>query len=348
MSGLRKFVIFLLVLVLTIPAVFVGLMYSKLKAMNVDGNFSMLASQNYKYDNAITNILLVGSDARPGEEVSRSDSMMILTVDTKNNKLKLTSLGRDTYVAIKGHGYEKLTHAYAYGKEELLINTIEQNFKLDIQNYAKVDFYSFIDIINALDGVEVTVTEEEIGELNKFIPECHKWYKKNRDNKIQYVKTAGKHHLLGYQALAFARIRHNDGTMQRDDRQRQVIEAIMQKVKSTSITRYPALLDAVKPYVKTNMNPKDILYLGMDILKVGDLKLDTMQFPLHPENEVRLPASGYVIPFEQYEVKLLHSYIFDNVKPTADTIKKATQEWKKSGETTQYINDPEYMSNVGY
>jgi len=82
LSALRKFVIFLAVLVVAIPITFAGVVYSKLKSMQIDGNFDMLASNKYKYDNEIINILLVGSDGRPGEEVSRSDSMMILTVDT--------------------------------------------------------------------------------------------------------------------------------------------------------------------------------------------------------------------------------------------------------------------------
>ena len=95
--------------------------------------------------------------------------MMILTVDSKNKSLKLTSLNRDTYVDIPGHGEEKLTHAYAYGGVNLLVETIENNFEIDIQNYAVVDFYSFMDIVDALGGVEVDVHKNEINEINKFI-----------------------------------------------------------------------------------------------------------------------------------------------------------------------------------
>lgn len=69
-----------------------------------------------------------------------------------------------------------------------------------------------------------------------------------------------------------------------------------------------------------------------------------MQFPLHPENEIRLPESGYVIPFESYEVDLLHKYIFDNIKPTPGEITTAQQLWKDAGNKTQYIRDREYMS----
>ena len=101
--------------------------------------------------------------------------MMILTIDGKNKSLKLTSLARDTYVDIPGHGKQKLTHAYVYGQESLLIDTIEKNFEVDIQDYATVNFYSFMDIVDALGGVKVEVQDSEIKEMNKFIPETYNW-----------------------------------------------------------------------------------------------------------------------------------------------------------------------------
>ena len=92
----------------------------------------------------ITNILLLGSDAREAEKESRTDTMMIFTIDTVHNSLKLTSLARDAYVNIPGHGDTKLTHAYYYGGVELLTKTIEENFGIDIHNYALVNFESFM------------------------------------------------------------------------------------------------------------------------------------------------------------------------------------------------------------
>ncbi|MBC2575958.1 LCP family protein [Peptostreptococcus canis] len=345
MSALRKFVIFLAILVVTIPLVFAGVIYSKLKMMHVSGDFDILSTNKYKYDNSITNILMIGSDARPGEEISRSDSMMILTVDGKNKSLKLTSLGRDTYVNIPGHGFEKLTHSYAYGQEKLLIETIEENFKLDIQNYAKVDFFSFMEIVDTIGGIDVNINENEINEMNKFIAECYSWDKNPKKGKLQYITKSGNQKLKGYQALTYARIRKSDGTMQRDNRQRLVIEAILKKVNNMSLTKYPKLLDAILPYVETNMKPTEILGLGREVLSFGDLRLNTMQFPLHPENEVKLPKAGYVIPFEEYELQFLHSFIFDNKKPTKLEIQNAEDRWKNSGSNSQYSNDLDYSSS---
>lgn len=332
-SGLKKFVIVLAVLVIIFPAVAFGYVYSRLKTMQSGDNFDSLLSKDYKSDSEITNILLMGTDERPGEEVSRSDSMMILTVDTKHKSLKLTSLGRDTYVNIKGHGKQKLTHAYAYGKADLLIDTVESNFNLDIQHFAQVNFYSFMDIVDALGGVDVKIEEGEIHELNKFINETYNWDKKAHKEKIKYIDKPGTHHLNGYQALSFSRIRKNDGTMERDSRQRQVIQSMVNKLSTLSVTRYNKLMESILPYVKTNMSPTEILGTAKDILSIGNMTLKSMQFPLHPENEVNLEGKGYVIPFDPYEVDILHDFIFENIMPTKESIEEARQNYLRTGET---------------
>lgn len=344
MSKLKKFVIFLLIMVLVIPAAFAGVIYSKLKTMQANGDFSILNNNKYQNDSDIINVLLIGSDARPGDTSSRSDSMMILTVDNKHKSLKLTSLGRDTYVSIPGHGFQKLTHAYAFGKEKLLIETIEDNFQIDIHNYAKVDFYSFIDIVDSLGGITLNVEDSEVNELNKYIPECYNWDKNKNKAPIKYIENSGKQELVGYQALSYVRIRKNDGTMQRDNRQRLLIEAILEKISKMSVITYPKVLNAALPYIETNMNPTDILFLAKDVLSFDNIKFTTMQFPLHPENEIRLPAGGYVIPFEQYELKFLHNFIFSNKIATEEEIKAADDEWNNSSTPSQYANISEYSA----
>ncbi len=319
-SGLKKFVIFLAILVVLLPACAFGYVYFKLNSIYDSGaNTDILNNSSFKSEKGITNILLAGTDGRPGEKNSRSDAMMILTVDNKNKSLKLTSLERDSYVNIPGHGKQKLTHAYAYGGINLLTQTIEENFKLDIQNYAVVDFYSFMDIVDAVGGVNVTIKENEIKELNKFIPETYKW---NEDNKnkgsIQYINNAGEQKLNGYQALAFSRIRKNDSTTERDRRQREVIEGIMESVKNLSITKYPSLLDTILPYVKTNMKPTEIFALCGQVLKIGNLNISQMNFPIddgvHSIGGI-YGNSGWVLRFDESSLDILHDFIFKNIMP---------------------------------
>lgn len=316
-SGLKKLVIFLAILVIAFPAAVFGYIYFKLNTMHdATADDSILNETNFQSEKGITNILLAGTDGRPGEKNSRSDSMMILTVDSKNKSLKLTSLNRDTYVDIPGHGEEKLTHAYAYGGANLLVETIENNFEIDIQNYAVVDFYSFMDIVDALGGVEVDVHENEIKELNKFIPETYKWNTNSNKGSIEYINSAGTQKLNGYQTLSYARIRKNDSTQERDRRQRQVIEGLMNGVKDLPISKYPKLLDTILPYVKTNMKPTEIIGLAGKILGIGNLSITQIEFPFeNASTPVTLPGKGFVIKFDESSLDTLHDFIFKNIIP---------------------------------
>ncbi|MGL4912113.1 MAG: LCP family protein, partial [Romboutsia sp.] len=148
---LKRILITLVVLVILIPACAFGYMYFKLGGIyDKEGDESILGTNDYKAEKGIINILLCGTDARPGETSSRTDSMMILTIDNNNKNLKLTSLARDTYVSTSDYGDIKLTEANAYGGINLLVESIEKNFELDIQDYIIVDFYSFMDIVDTL------------------------------------------------------------------------------------------------------------------------------------------------------------------------------------------------------
>ena len=315
-SGLKKLVILLAILVVLFPAAAFGYVYFKLNVMHDDtADESILNETNYQSEKGITNILLAGTDGRPGEENSRSDAMMILTIDSKNKSLKLTSLNRDTYVNIPGHGEQKLTHAYAYGGANLLAETIENNFELDIQNYAVVDFYSFMDIVDALGGVEVDVHENEIKEINKFIKkETYNWSGETEPMKL--IEHSGVQKLNGYQTLSYARIRKNDSTQERDRRQRQVIEGLMNGVKTLPVSKYPKLLDTILPYVKTNMKPTEIIGLAGKVLGIGNLSINQIEFPFADSSTgVTLPKAGYVLKYDESSLDTLHDFIFKNIMP---------------------------------
>ena len=281
MSKLKKIVILLAVLVICIPASVFGYIYFKLNSIHdPNANNNLLDNINYKSEKGLSNILLVGTDGRTVDEVSRSDSMMILTVDGKNKSIKLTSLARDSYVDIPGRGKQKLTHAYVYGGIDLLIETIENNFKIDIKDYVIVNFFSFMDIIDALNGVEVEVKESELKELNKYIEKNYNLNNNPNKGELEYIETAGTHRLNGYQALSFSRIRKNDSAFERDRRQREVIEALIISLKELPITKYPNLIDTVLPYVKTNMSLSRILGLGAQVLGFGNFNIKQLEFPI--------------------------------------------------------------------
>ncbi len=319
MSKLKKIVIGLVILVIAIPATAFGYVYYKLNSMyDSTADESILSSEDYKSDKSITNILLAGTDGRStNDNGTRSDSMMILTVDNKNKNLKLTSLARDSYVDIPGHGTEKLTHAYAYGGINLLVETIEKNFELDIQNYAVVDFFSFMDIVDTIGGVSVDVSSSVLDEFNKYIGDCYGLNTNSNKGSIQYIKSAGVHKLNGYQALANARIRYNDTAFERDKRQRQLIEGLATSLKELPVSKYTTLLDTILPYVKTNMKAGKILSLGTNILGLISNGITQMEFPIddniHSTGGI-VDGKGWVLQFTKDSLSILHDFIFENLE----------------------------------
>ncbi|CEQ10473.1 LytR family transcriptional regulator [[Clostridium] sordellii] len=315
MSNLKKFVIALIVLIILIPAGAFGYLYFKLDSIyDKNADTDLLNKTNYKQEKGITNILLVGTDGRTLDEASRSDSMMILTVDANNKKLKLTSLARDTYVDIPGHNKAKLNAAYAYGGINLLIETIESNFKLDIQDYAIVNFFSFMDIVDTLGGVTVDVRKSELHELNRYINDCYNLNKNPKKGSIEYINNSGVQKLNGYQALAYGRIRKDDSALERDRRQRSMIEGLMTGFKQLPVTKYPELVDTILPYIKTNMKPTKILSLGATILSFGDLSIHQLEFPMEEYSIGGIyENAGWVWRYDPDKcLPILHDFIFNN------------------------------------
>lgn len=312
---IKRIMTVILVIILAFPTIgaisFIKKVADAYDPSIASGVFDNITHINKK---GITNILLLGSDAREGEKESRTDTMMIFTIDTVHDSLKLTSLARDAYVNIPGHGNTKLTHAYYYGGVELLTQTIEENFGVDIHNYALVDFESFMYIIDAIGGVTVNVKDSELSELNKFIPETYYWYK-DKSQPMQLIESPGEQLLNGYQALSFARIRKNDSAFERDRRQRDVIQAMFSGVKAMSKWQYPKLLNAVLPYLKTNMKTTQIVSLGMSVMRMGSLDIKQFEFPItnSPYSiEGKYLNAGWVIRFTDDSVKILQDFIFND------------------------------------
>ena len=222
----------------------------------------------------VTNILLIGADFREGDTSARSDTMIIATIDSNTNKIKLTSLLRDMLVYIPGHGKSKLNHAFAYGGVDLLMQTISYNFGLDLDKYVIVDFNSFKDVIDTLGGVDVEIRENEINELNKYI------YDIKGGDYLEFTNP-GMQTLNGTQALAFVRIRYNTGGEERrTERQREVLSALYNKFKDTSVVKYPAILKDVYSNIETNMSIGDMLNLIYTGFKLDVKNIETLQLPI--------------------------------------------------------------------
>ncbi|MFR9068823.1 LCP family protein [Paraclostridium tenue] len=297
MSTLKKVVIGLIVFIVAVPMVAFGYFYFKLNSMYDKGSAKDIKSKIQKVEEkgGVTNILLAGIDGNNLEKGNRSDSMMILTIDEKNNDIRITSLARDTYVDIPGYGEQKLTHAYAYGGPALLLQTIDKNFGIKIDKYAAVSFDSFEKIIDAIGGVEIDILPKEVSH-------------------IPGIDGPGKQKLNGAEALAYSRIRYADDAYHRDNRQRTVLQAAYNKLAKTSSGDLIELGNTIISYTKTNMPPMEIFKLATKVLKMNSTNFAQLEFPLdgHRDGKTISQEKGWVIFWDkEYNNEQLHKFIYD-------------------------------------
>ncbi len=221
----------------------------------------------------VKNILLLGTDERNSGEASRSDAIIVLSINENKKKIIMTSILRDSYVTIPGYGKNRINHAYQMGGAALMIQTIEENFKIPIDSYAKVDFFSFMGIIDKLGGVPITVTQEELGYLNGYISEINAL--QGLPNNDGQLAQAGSYQLNGKQALAYSRIRYIGTDFARTERQRTVLDALFQQLKTASPKELYEVATTILPDVTTNIGDTDLT--KMMIKSIFYMKYDVVQ-----------------------------------------------------------------------
>ena len=191
------------------------------------------------------NIAIFGIDSRSDtySKGNRSDCIIIASINNKTKEVKLVSVYRDTYVQIEGYGLDKITHAYSYGEAPLAIKTLNTNLDLNITEFVTVNFDAVKDIIDAIGGITMTITSEEVSH-------------------IPGVSSAGTYNLTGHQALAYARIRYaSGGDYKRTERMRDVLTAVANKVKTFNVSQLNNFVDTILPKVYTNITASDIFSL---------------------------------------------------------------------------------------
>lgn len=266
----------------------------------------------------VTNLLLLGIDARTMKERGRSDSMIIVTINKKNKTIKLSSLLRDTAVTIPGRDkngdgqddYAKLNAAYAYGGFNLLSKTIEQNFRLKIDKYVGVNFVVFPIAVDAMGGIDIYMTAKEASKVCAPGQKLEDW-----ERGFKKIGTESKvYHLNGYQALQYSRIRHIDSDFNRTGRQRKVIEQLILKAKTMSFGTLNTILNQVLPQVATNMSGDELMGYALNAGSYANYAIDT-SFHLPEKGKYRgwkLPDGGASLqltdPVES--VKSLHEWIY--------------------------------------
>lgn len=217
-----------------------------------------------KDQSGATNILLLGSDAR-GDEKSRADTIMIAHYNEDKGTYKLTSIMRDSYVTIPGDGKHKINSAFMRGGPELMRKTIKENFDIDLQYYAIVDFEGFVQLIDEAfpNGVEIDV-------------------EKKMEAYVDVPLEPGLQRLDGEQMLSFVRFRHDAiGDFGRVKRQQQALQAIGDQLSGIqTIPKLPKLVGVVTPYINTNMDTGDILFMAKDFLSKDREPVETFRIPI--------------------------------------------------------------------
>ena len=319
MSKKTKIIITIsIILALLVGSVVFGYFYVRSKIYSNSDISDITTEDSFEEVPGITNILLIGTDARDLNERARSDSIIIATIDNNTKKLKLSSIMRDTFVDIPGYGEQKINAALALGGPELLMKTIKENFNFTLDKYVMVNFWGFEDIIDGIGGIEVDVKDYEIPEINKFIGEV-------RDVKSPPLTTPGLQHLDGQQALAYARIRKvGNGSYERTERQRRVLDIVAEKMMDVSVVKYPGLLYDLLPSVKTNIEPLTLLNYAYTVSKFGELKFEQLQIPATELSQGGLYRNkGWVLLTDKEQNgKILNDFIYNDKPYSSEDIDK--------------------------
>ena len=269
-------------------------------------NNTISNNTNNKY---IKNIAMLGIDSG-SDNIGRSDCILIATLDTEHKKIKLTSIIRDSYVNIPSkNNKDKINHAYAFGGPELALETLNQNFNLDITEFISVNLSSFPQIIDTIGGITLDIKEDEIKLINTYINDLNF---KNGTSSPDIIKS-GTQSVDGTQALAYTRIRYTSGgDFERSHRQRIVLETVFKKIKELPVIKYPELLDVLIPMVDTNLTAQQILSLCLDFSSLNNNDIIEERFPKDEDAEGKIINGVYYYVFdENITIAKMHKFIYE-------------------------------------
>ncbi len=234
-----------------------------------------------RHSEDVYNVLLIGTDGRHTGQDSRSDTMMIVSVNRKTQKIIMTSVMRDIYCTVPGVGNTRINHAHACGGAALLLDTIEYNFGIPIDDYVAVDFYGFMDAVDAVGGVPMGVSAGEIKWINFYVDELNTLLGEDADTDLLSGSDAGELVLNGKQALAYSRVRYvGNADFERTSRQREVLTAMMEKAKTLSLPELNSLMNTVLPCVTTNLTQGEVLSLLLHAGEYLGYEVDSGRIPV--------------------------------------------------------------------
>ena len=331
-KGLKIFLrvlLILLIIIVILAGIAVGYVTNKLGKITVeeiDEKAIGIDEETEEKLSGYRNIALLGIDSREDDYGvgNRSDCIIIASLDEKTKQIKLISVYRDTYMQIEEKGkqvLDKVTHAYAYGGAQNTLKALNTNLDLNITEYVTVNFDAVISAVDAMGGVTINIDSSEIEYINDYI----KSTSQSSGISSNAITKAGSQTLDGVQAVAYSRIRYTaGGDYKRTERMRTVIEAMLNKAKTLSISQLNKLIDTVLPRVSTNISGAEILGLVPSITSYSIS--DSIGWPYKTEGITLDRWYGVPVTLES-NVLQLHQEVFGQTDYVVnDTIKNISQQ----------------------
>ena len=334
--------IILFIVEILVLAVLVAVLYTVLKTDNIqkikvdEGNITTELNENVVNNEALKgyhNIALFGVDSREGDlgKGTRSDSIIIASINEDTGEIKLCSVYRDTYMNLSNDSYNKCNSAYAKGGPEQAIIMLNMNLDLNITDYVTIGFDGLTDVIDALGGVYVDISEAEIPHLNNYqismvgTTTDGQTFTATEGRDYIAVKSAGHQKLNGLQATAYCRIRHVGDDFERAERQREVLAAVMDQAKQASVGELNKILDKVLPHVATSLDVDEMIGMLSDVTKYNIAGSDGFPFESNRATGKVGGKGSCVIPNNLAQnVEMLHAFLFNE---TDYTVSKQVQSY---------------------
>ena len=338
-KGIKIFLRVLIVIIVIILGIaiagysFVHNKLSKMKTEYIDKTAIGISEEAKDSLKGYRNIALLGIDSRADDygTGNRSDCIIIASINEKTKEVKLLSVYRDTYVYVTENGNKKLdkiTHAYSYGGAQNTLKSLNEALDLNITEYVTVNFDAVIAAVNALNGVEIDITSEELKYINDYIDATSQ----SSGIKSSHLSKAGRQTVDGVQAVAYSRIRYTaGGDYKRTERMRTVVTAMAKKAKTLSIGQLNKLADEILPRVSKNIENNDIIALMPSALSFDII--ESLGWPYNVKGITTTAWYGVPVTLESNVIRL-HKELFG-------------QEDYKVSETVKEMNDA-IIKKTGY
>lgn len=338
-KGLKIFLRVLIVIIVIILGIaiagysFVHSKLSKMKTEYIDKTAIGISEEAKDSLKGYRNIALLGIDSRADDygTGNRSDCIIIASINEKTKEVKLLSVYRDTYVYVTENGNKKLdkiTHAYSYGGAQNTLKSLNEALDLNITEYVTVNFDAVIAAVNALNGVEIDITSEELKYINDYIDATSQ----SSGVKSSHLSKAGRQTVDGVQAVAYSRIRYTaGGDYKRTERMRTVVMAMMSKAKTLNIGQLNKLADTILPRISKNIENNDIIALIPSVMSFD--VTESLGWPYDVKGISTTAWYGVPVTLESNVIRL-HKELFG-------------QEDYKVSETVKEMNDA-IIKKTGY